>query len=94
MQVTIALPDTSLMCCRFFATVPKNMESLVVEELRALGVDEVSETRAGAGFSASLAEAYRVCLWSRVANRILLVLREFPAATPDELYEGALDIPW
>jgi len=79
---------------RFFATVPKNMESLVVEELQALGVDEVSETRAGAGFSASLAEAYRVCLWSRVANRILLVLREVPAATPDALYEGALDIPW
>ena len=79
---------------RFFATTPKNIESLLVEELRSLGVDEVSETRAGAGFSASLAEAYRVCLRSRTANRVLLVLREFPAATPDALYEGALDIPW
>ena len=40
MPVTKALPDASPMRYRFFATVPKNMESLVVEELRALGYVE------------------------------------------------------
>ena len=35
----------------FFATTPKNMESLLTDELRSLGGEEISETRAGASFS-------------------------------------------
>ncbi len=77
-----------------FATTPKHMESLMVEELRALGAKEVRETRAGASFAGSLALAYRICLWSRIANRVLLVLARFPAATPEALYAGVRTIPW
>jgi 23S rRNA (guanine2445-N2)-methyltransferase / 23S rRNA (guanine2069-N7)-methyltransferase len=77
-----------------FATTPKNMESLMVDELRALGANDVRETRAGASFQGSLALAYRICLWSRVANRVLLVLARFPAASPEALYAGAQTIPW
>lgn len=38
--------------------------------------------------------AYRACLWSRVANRILLPLSEFPAADPEQLYQGIQKIRW
>jgi len=79
---------------RFFATVAQRMESLLAGELRELGVDEVQETRAGVYFVASLETAMRVCLWSRLANRVLLPLCVFPAATPDELYAGVAAIPW
>ncbi len=79
---------------QFFATTPKNMESLLADELRVLGAESVRETRAGANFSGTLADAYRICLWSRIANRVLLVLSHYPAADPDALYQGAINIPW
>jgi len=78
----------------FFATTPKNMESLLADELRDLGAENVTETRAGANFTGTLADAYRICLWSRIANRVLLVLDQFPAADPDALYQGVINISW
>ncbi len=78
----------------FFATTPKNMESLLADELRHLGAEDVTETRAGVNFTGTLAAAYKICLWSRIANRVLLVLNRFPAADPDALYQGVIAIPW
>lgn len=78
----------------YFATAPKHLESLLADELRALGLTEVTETRGGARFGGPLTDAYRACLWSRVANRVLLSLASFPAESPDALYAGAGDVPW
>ncbi|MGB5835151.1 MAG: bifunctional 23S rRNA (guanine(2069)-N(7))-methyltransferase RlmK/23S rRNA (guanine(2445)-N(2))-methyltransferase RlmL [Thiohalocapsa sp.] len=78
----------------FFATTARNLESLLAEELRGLGIEGVIETRAGARFSGSLADAYRVCLWSRVANRVLLPLTDFEAADADALYAGVSAVDW
>lgn len=77
-----------------FATAPLGIESLLADELRALGAGDVKETRAGASFSGDLALAYRVCLWSRLANRVLLPLAQFPAASPETLYAGVRGIDW
>lgn len=79
---------------RFFATCPKGIETLLTDELRALGATEVRETRAGVAFAGALATAYRVCLWSRLANRVLLPLAQFPAVSPEALYDGVQAIPW
>lgn len=79
---------------RFFATCPKGIETLLTDELRALGAIEVRETRAGVAFAGALATAYRACLWSRLANRVLLPLAHFPAVSPEALYEGVQAIPW
>lgn len=79
---------------RFFATVPLGMELLLAEELRALGAAEVAETRAGVAFGGDLETAYKACLWSRLANRVLLPLGRFPAATPEALYDGIRRIEW
>lgn len=38
--------------------------------------------------------AYRLCLWSRVASRVLLVLTEYDMASPEDLYAGAYTIDW
>ncbi len=78
----------------FFASAPKNLEALLAEELRVLGIGSAIEGRGGAGFRGALGDAYRACLWSRLANRILLPLARFPAPTPEALYEGVRDIPW
>ena len=38
--------------------------------------------------------AYRLCLWSRLANRVLLVLKRFPMKDAEDLYHGVLDVEW
>lgn len=78
----------------FFATCPKGIETLLADELRALGARAVRETRAGVAFEGALADAYRACLWSRLASRVLLPLARFSAPTPEALYAGAQSIAW
>jgi 23S rRNA (guanine2445-N2)-methyltransferase / 23S rRNA (guanine2069-N7)-methyltransferase len=79
---------------QLFATTAKGIESLLAEELHTLGAADVAPARAGVSFSGSLEVAYRACLWSRVANRILLPLASFRAETPDEIYAGVRSIAW
>jgi 23S rRNA (guanine2445-N2)-methyltransferase / 23S rRNA (guanine2069-N7)-methyltransferase len=78
----------------FFATTPKGMETLLADELTALGARAVRVTRAGVAFAGSLELGYRTCLWSRIASCILLTLARFPASSPDELYAGVRSIRW
>ncbi|KRE97801.1 50S rRNA methyltransferase [Frateuria sp. Soil773] len=78
----------------FFATCPKGMEYLLRDELAALGASDVREALAGVHFAGTLETAYRACLWSRLASRILLPLAEFDAASDDALYAGVQAIDW
>jgi 23S rRNA (guanine2445-N2)-methyltransferase / 23S rRNA (guanine2069-N7)-methyltransferase len=78
----------------FFATAPRHQESLLADELIAMGLKAVKEARGGARFSGPVADAYRACLWSRVANRVLLPLGSYPATDSDSLYEGAYALTW
>ena len=78
----------------FFATTPKAMEDILVDELRALGVNQLKATTAGAYFEGDLSTAYRVCLWSRIANRVLLQLSTFKVTSQDDLYQGVKKISW
>jgi len=77
-----------------FATTPKGLELLLADELRALGASTAAEKLAGVAFTGDLSLAYQACLWSRLANRILLPLATVPASTPDELYAGVQTIAW
>ncbi len=77
-----------------FLTCPKGLEGLLAEEATGLGLEETREhTSAIRGF-AELETAYRLCLWSRMANRVLLVLKRFPMSNADDLYEGVLEVDW
>lgn len=78
----------------FFATAPRNLGDLLAHELKGIGLADATESRGGARFSGTLADGYRACLWSRVANRILRVIAEIPVDGPDTLYRNALEIPW
>ena len=78
----------------FFATCPKGIEPLLADELRTLSGSAVRETRAGVSFEGPLTTGYRACLWLRLASRVLLPLANFPAPSPDALYQGAFAIAW
>jgi 23S rRNA (guanine2445-N2)-methyltransferase / 23S rRNA (guanine2069-N7)-methyltransferase len=77
----------------FFATCPKGLEYLLRDELAALGA-EAREALAGVRFEGDLACAYRACLESRLASRILMPLAEFDAPDADALYAGVQAIDW
>jgi len=79
---------------QFFATTGKHLEPLLVDEVRRLGAGDVRETHGGVGFCGPLDLAYRICIWSRVGNRVLLVLGRFPADNPEALYQAARGIDW
>jgi 23S rRNA (guanine2445-N2)-methyltransferase / 23S rRNA (guanine2069-N7)-methyltransferase len=82
----------------FFATTAKGMEELLAQELAKLfkGTDAVvgKPGRAGVPFRGSIESAYRACLWSRVANRVLLPIHHFPSPNPEKLYGGVKAIRW
>lgn len=79
---------------KFFATAPKGLEYLLVDELKALGATAAAEKLAGVAFEGDLAMAYRACLWSRLANRILMPIADVEAPTPEALYAGVKSIDW
>ena len=79
---------------KFFATTAKAMEQLLADELKELGCSGVEVARAGVSFTGTLETAYRVCLWSRIANRVLLPLKTFRAETPERLYGAVKSIRW
>jgi 23S rRNA (guanine2445-N2)-methyltransferase / 23S rRNA (guanine2069-N7)-methyltransferase len=77
-----------------FATASRGLEPLLAAELRALGGAQVKEQGGGVAFSGELAVAYRACLWSRLASRILLPLSRFPITDAETLYAGARALDW
>ena len=70
------------------------METILSDELRALGITDIKATLAGVAFQGDLETAYRACLWSRTANRILLVLSSFEVKSQEDLYNGIQKIDW
>ena len=78
----------------WLATCPKGMEQLLADELEAIGASEIKQTVAAVHFQGSLEVAYKACLWSRIANRILMPLLSFKLDSTDDLYSHAVEIPW
>lgn len=79
---------------QFFATCPKGLESLLYGELQTLGAEALRETVAGVYFEGNLRTAYRACLWSRLANKVLLPLASAAVDTADDLYSQVRALPW
>lgn len=69
-------------------------ETVLARELRGLGIRRVRPLRGTVSFFGTQRDAYRACLWSRVATRVQLVLARVPAADADELYASVVAFPW
>jgi len=82
-------PDTLL-----YATCPSGIASILADELTGLGATKVRAAGAGVQFSGGTLVAYRACLWSRLANRILMPVHSGPSATPEELYASVQQVDW
>jgi len=84
------LPDE----LEFYATCGSGLERLLAEEFQGLGFKNVQTAGAGVRFIGGLRTGYEACLWSRLANRILLPIHDGMAATPDALYALIQEVDW
>ncbi|HIC45735.1 MAG TPA: bifunctional 23S rRNA (guanine(2069)-N(7))-methyltransferase RlmK/23S rRNA (guanine(2445)-N(2))-methyltransferase RlmL [Methylophaga aminisulfidivorans] len=79
---------------KFTVTAARGMLPLLAEELKQLGIKNTKQDQGNIRFTGTLADAYTVCLWSRVAIRVLLPIAHLQAETPEQLYEGINALPW
>ena len=77
-----------------FVTAPPGMGALLAQELEELEIPVKREMRGGVYVEKSIEVGYRVCLWSRIANRALWPLATFDAKHEDALYDGIRAIAW
>ncbi len=77
-----------------FAVCQPGLEKIVAAELRTLGIANPQPVHGGVEFRGFLTHVYRVNLWSRTAERVLLRLREFRAESFRELHHKAARTAW
>jgi len=74
------------------------MEDLLTKELEQLSISDSHSTVGAVYFSGPMQAAYELCLWSRVANRVLLQLNDPrkspPIASELALYSAVAEVPW
>ncbi len=79
---------------QFLALTSPGIEILLADEIKELGAEQVVQKPDGVHFQADLAIAYKVCLWSRLATRILLQIGEGDAENKEALYQSATTVDW
>lgn len=85
----------------YWITCADGLEQLLVEELQDIGA-QISEKKPGRIIvQGTLETAYKICLWSRLASRVLLPIHHFEVEkqhdardVAEELFEAALSFDW
>lgn len=82
------------MMMSLFVSCPRGFEYLLEEEVKALGLQVTKVSPQGVFGEGTLAVAYQLCLWSRIANRVQWIL--FTGEVPNEkaLYQLCLNYSW
>lgn len=89
----------------YWVTCADGLENLLTEELQDIlaptGASITDKKQGRIVVSGNLEAAYRICLWSRLASRVLLPIHHFDIAkthdardVAEELYEGAVNFDW
>ena len=76
------------------ATATFGLESIVADELKRLGYEDLMVENGRVTFKADLEALCRTNLWLRTSDRIRLKMGEFTAVTFEELFEQTKALPW
>lgn len=79
---------------KYFATCPRGLETLLAEELAAVGALDTSPVPGGVLFAGDWTVCYRANLESRLATRILWHVGQAPYAREEDIYRLAMAQPW
>ncbi|MCW8409113.1 bifunctional 23S rRNA (guanine(2069)-N(7))-methyltransferase RlmK/23S rRNA (guanine(2445)-N(2))-methyltransferase RlmL [Legionella sp. PATHC035] len=77
-----------------FISCPRGLEYLLEEELKALGLSVTRVNPQGVYGEANLLTLYTLCLWSRIANRIQLILFSGYAGNEQSLHQLCTEFHW
>lgn len=78
---------------KLVATTAMGLESIVADEVKALGF-EITSDNGKIYFSGDETAIAKTNIWCRVADRIRLIVGEFHATTFDDLFEQTKALPW
>ncbi|MBQ7034865.1 MAG: class I SAM-dependent RNA methyltransferase [Clostridia bacterium] len=70
------------------------LESLVAQELKSIGAQEIESENGRVFFSGTKETLVDANLWLRTGQRVEIVLGQFPAKSFEELFEGVRKLPW
>lgn len=76
------------------ATAKFGLETVVKQEVHALGFEDVVVSDGRIQFNATLADIPKANLWLRCADRVLLKISQFQAHSFDDLFEQTKALPW
>jgi 23S rRNA (guanine2445-N2)-methyltransferase / 23S rRNA (guanine2069-N7)-methyltransferase len=82
---------------KLFVTGHKGFETLLHHEVRHILRDSeasIIKRYGGVEVVGDIEAAYRICLYSRLANRVFLELKRFKLEDEQQLYEQILEIDW
>jgi 23S rRNA (guanine2445-N2)-methyltransferase / 23S rRNA (guanine2069-N7)-methyltransferase len=77
-----------------FVSCPRGLEYLLEEEVKALGLRVTRVSPQGVFGEASIQTLYQLCLWSRIANRVQLMLFSGYAGNENALRQLCTDFHW
>ncbi|MFB1435144.1 class I SAM-dependent RNA methyltransferase [Streptococcus pyogenes] len=78
---------------RLVATAAAGLEAVVGKEVRALGIDCQVEN-GKVYFEGDVEAIVKTNLWLRAADRIKIIVGQFPARTFEELFQGVFALDW
>lgn len=78
---------------KLVATAAMGLESIVAQEVKALGY-ETTVDNGKVYFEGDETAIARTNLWLRVADRVKIVVGQFPAKTFEQLFESVKALPW
>jgi len=76
------------------ATSAFGLESVVADELRNLGYNDLTVQNGRIIFAGDNSDIAKCNLWLRCADRLLIRMAEFTAVDFEQLYQGALAVKW
>ena len=79
----------------FLVTTSKGLDELLAQEIKKLCPQLSVKTKPGQVlFSGDIEQAYRICLWSRLANRVMLKVAEGHVDSADDVYQITSSVNW
>ena len=78
----------------FIASATMGLESIVSDEIKALGYENVKTLNGKVEFDGTINDVAKVNIWLRCADRLYIKMGEFKATSFEELFQGTKKIPW
>lgn len=78
----------------FIALTSAGIELLLAEELEQLGATDVAPKIQSVHFTCSYEQAQKICLWTRLATRILRHVVQVPGTSNEKIYNGIFGFDW